>query len=154
MQLFERIDRHGQLVPITDRAAAIREGETVHRVLRPALSEDYLGEIDQLAGEGTMLAQLWDEGAVRAVALWRVFNTTYCGRRLEIDDLVTDPDSRSKGYGHILLSWLEARGAALGCPTLTLNSATKRMDAHRFYFRERYVVRAFHFVKILGDAVQ
>lgn len=65
--------------------------------------------------EGARLTQLVDQGEVQALAVWRVFHTTYCGRRLEIEDLVTSSSHRSKGYGATLLHWLEGRGRALNC---------------------------------------
>jgi hypothetical protein len=33
-----------------------------------------------------------------------------------------------------------------------LDSNTQRRKAHRFYFRERYTIEAFHFIHILGSS--
>jgi GNAT superfamily N-acetyltransferase len=92
---------------------------------------------------------LIDEGAVRALALWRAFHTTYCGYRLEVDDLVTDETQRSKGYGATLLAFVEGKARFMGCDTLTLNSGTQRTRAHHFYFREGLHIQSFHFSKDL-----
>ncbi len=129
------------------RRPLLLEGEALHRQLRPALEVDYPAQIERLIPEGARLAQLVDEGEVRAIALWRVFETTYCGWRLEIEDLVSDEAHRSKGYGAAMLRWLDSRAKAFGCPTLTLVSGTHRKRAHRFYFREGYEITAFHFVR-------
>lgn len=59
------------------------------------------------------------------------------------------PPARA-GYGATLLRWLEGRGRMLGCTLATLNSATHRSDAHRFYFRARYKIIGFHFNKDLN----
>lgn len=90
-----------------------------------------------------------DEDEVRAVAVWRTFLTTYCGRRFEIDDLVTAEGQRSKGYGAATIAALEAKARSLSCDAVMLTSATWRVDAHRFYFRERYAIDAFLFSKSL-----
>ncbi len=150
---FQRIDGQGQPVAVPSsegsRLEALLKGEALHRAFRPKLGADYVQTLHLLFGEGTRLTQVIDEGEIRALALWRVFHTTYCGRCLEIDDLVTDEGHRSKGYGAVLLQHLEEIGRKLGCPTLALNSATHRTRAHRFYFREGYAAIAFHFSKDL-----
>lgn len=150
---LERINAAGerQLMAMSHQAylTTLLAGEATHRELRPSLSHDYAGAMNRLFAEGTTLTQFVHDGEVVALALWRVFTTTYCGRRFEIDDLVTASAHRSAGYGKTLLRYLEAQATTLGCFTVTLNSATHRSDAHRFYFRERYAAIAFHFSKEL-----
>lgn len=145
--MFELIDASGAPVAISDRRAALLAGEALHRELRPELEEDYVAQLDRIFGEGARLVHLVDGGVPRALALWRLFHTTYCGRRLEVEDLVTAEAARSAGHGKTLLAWLEARARVEGCPTITLHSATHRDRAHRFYFREGFHILAFHFSK-------
>jgi len=145
---IERIDAAGRMVASGD-VAMLAEGEALHRAFRPAMNADYAAHMAEMFGEGAGLVQLKDDGAVRALAVWRAFHTTYCGYRLEVDDLVTDETQRSKGYGATLLAFVEAKARAMGCDTLTLNSGTHRTRAHRFYFREGLHIQAFHFTKDL-----
>jgi hypothetical protein len=147
--MFEIIDARGTLLPVSDRRAAIARGERMHRELRPILEPDYVAQIERMFTQGAHLVQLVDQGEPRALAVWRVFDTTYCGRRLEVEDLLTADAVRSRGYGKTLIGWLEARARAEGCPTITLHSATHRARAHRFYFREGFHILAFHFSKQL-----
>lgn len=151
MSSFDRIDfRTAHVLSVDDpvaRRPLLLKGEALHRQLRPALEADYPAQIERLIPEGARLAQVVDDGEVRAIALWRVFETTYCGRRLEIEDLVSDEAHRSKGYGAAMIRWLNDQAVALGCPTTTLISGTHRTRAHRFYFREGYAITAFHFVR-------
>ena len=154
MSAFARIDFRTSDVLTVDEPAARRPlllaGEALHRQLRPALDADYPAQIERMVGEGARLAQLVDEGEVRAIGLWRVFETTYCGRRLEIEDLVSSDAHRSRGYGAALLRWFDARAIELGCPTTTLHSAVHRDRAHRFYFREGFHIMGFHFSRASG----
>lgn len=148
----DRIDAAGNLLPVpkSELATALQQGEALHRAFRPDLTGDYAAYLQRMADEGAGLIQLVDEDEVRAIAVWRSFLTTYCGHRFEIDDLVTDEEHRSHGYGKTMIEALEARAGSLACDTIMLASATWRVDAHRFYFRERYVVGAFLFSKELG----
>lgn len=146
---LERIDAIGEPLPLPEGqlAAALLQGEVLHRAFRPDLAGDYVAHMQRMAGEGAGIVQLVDAGEVRAIAVWRTFLTTYCGRRFEIDDLVTAQSHRSKGYGATLVRALEAKARSLACDAVMLSSATHRVDAHRFYFRERYSISAFLFTK-------
>lgn len=150
---LDRVDfRTGETVTVIDpreRRPLLLQGERLHRQLRPALDADYPAQIERMIPDGARLVQLVDDEAVRAIGLWRVFETSYCGRRLEIEDLVSDEAFRSRGYGASLINWFEGRARAFNCSTLTLISATHRTRAHRFYFRQGFEITAFHFVKSL-----
>lgn len=136
-------------IPESELSAALRQGESLHREFRPNIVGDYLTHMRQMADEGAGIVQLVDEGDVCAIAVWRAFLTTYCGRRFEIDDLVTAEGRRSRGYGAALIRALEAKARSLDCDVVMLASATRRIEAHRFYFRERYGIGAFLFSKTL-----
>ena len=146
---IDRIDANGLALPLADTESALRQGEALHRDFRPHINGEYIAFLQRMAAEGAGVTQLFDGGEVRAIAVWRHYLTTYCGRRFEVDDLVTAPEQRSKGYGATLIEALEAKARALSCNVVMLVSATHRVDAHRFYFRERFAIASFLFVKAL-----
>ena len=150
--LLERIDATGAALPLTEPEydAALRQGEALHRDFRPNIDGDYIAHLRRMASEGARVMQLFDANEVRAIAVWRTFLTTYHGRRFEIDDLVTSETHRSKGYGATLIHTLEAKARALSCGVVMLSSATWRVDAHRFYHRERFMIGSFLFSKLLS----
>lgn len=152
LSTFDRIDATGSLIDFPRECieAALREGETLHRDFRPKMEGDYISYLERMASDGAGVMQLLDEAQVRAIAVWRSFLTTYCGRRFEIDDLVTADGYRSKGYGRTLLGALEAKARTLSCDAVMLTSATWRTQAHRFYFREGFVIEAFQFGRTIG----
>ena len=95
--------------------------------------------------DGYRVAALFDDGACRAVGGYRVMTNFIHGRLLYIDDLVTSAAHRSKGYGKALNDYLIEAARRDGCELVTLDSHTNRTGAHRFYFREGYVITSFHF---------
>ncbi len=123
--------------------------EGVHRQLRTGLAADYAGRLRSVFANGARMSVATEEAEVRGVALWRVIENTYEGRRLYVDDLVTDEAHRSRGIGRRLLQHLEQKARDIDCDVLALDSGTQRSDAHRFYFREGLVIPAFSFRKTL-----
>lgn len=123
--------------------------EALHRQLRPAIGQPYDGYLRDMMSEGAHMAQLLDGAHLRALAVWRVYLSTYAGRRFYVDDLVVDESLRGQGWGSILLTWLENKASELQCETFALDSGTQRHAAHRFYFRAGLVVNSFAFYKPL-----
>lgn len=123
----------------------------VYRQLRPALDPaTFVAKARRMAEDGWRLAVLKDDdGVIRAVAGFRIYENTFSGRHCYVDDLVTDEASRSKGYGKAMLAWLADHAKANGCVALELDSGTQRQSAHAFYFREGMRITDFHFVKVL-----
>ena len=127
----------------------LARAENVHRQLRDRLPADYSRRLAEVFAGGARMMVATQGDAVRGVAVWRVIQNTYEGCRLYVDDLVTDAAHRSHGVGRFLLGGLEARARSLGCDVIALDSGTQRTAAHRFYFREGFVIPSFCFRKSL-----
>ncbi|QOW22188.1 GNAT family N-acetyltransferase [Novilysobacter avium] len=116
--------------------------------LRPELDEQrFVTQMQrQIADDGCRASVLYDDqGVPRAFAAWRVMEMLAVGQHVYVDDLITDADSRSRGYGKAMLDWLKGEAKRLGCVRLQLDSGTQRQDAHAFYLRERLRIEALHF---------
>lgn len=73
----------------------------------------------------------------------------WCGKYIDIDNVVVDKNHRGKSVGKQLLAWLEKEGQRLKCHIAVLDSYTRSHRSHRFYFREGYVILGYHFTKDL-----
>lgn len=114
--------------------------------LRPHLVRDeYVAVIRKQMDDGYRLSFVREGGVVEAVAGWRFLRNLASGRFLYIDDLVTRAKARSKGHGKALLDHLVGIAKQAGWDHVELDSGTQRVDAHRFYLRERFLIRGFHF---------
>jgi GNAT superfamily N-acetyltransferase len=125
-QIVEITDRLGEIV----EPAWLRAAENVHRQLRPQLPRAYRDKMRRVFAGGGCMAVCVQGQRVCGVAVYRVYENTYAGVHMYVDDLVTDERLRSSGVGRRLLQWLERR-------------------AHAFYFREGMTVSSFHFDKPL-----
>ena len=143
------------LIDVTDDSGRVAEplwlgrAEGVHRQLRPTLPADYAGRLAQVFANGGRLAVAADGEGVLGVALWRLVENTYEGRRFYVDDLVTNEAQRSRGVGKALLGHIEDKARRLGCDVLALDSGAQRAAAHKFYFREGMHIPGFCFRKNL-----
>ena len=120
----------------------------VMRALRPHISEEqFLSQFRTQETTGYRLAFLQAAEGVFSVAGFRLSENLAWGRFLYVDDLVTLPDYRSKGYGSELLTWLKEYAVKAGCLQLHLDSGIQRKEAHRFYEREGMTLAGYHFVE-------
>ena len=144
-----------KVIRITDRDGVVvapdwlAKAEAVHRELRPQIPADYMAKMHMIfAGGGRMIVAA-EGDRVLGVAVYRIFEDTFNGRKLYCDDLVTTEQQRSVGVGHALMQFMEQEGIAAHCHAFALDSGVQRSRAHAFYFREGMFVVSFNFKKDL-----
>ena len=122
---------------IAETDAEIESCFDVMSHLRPHLQRTvFLPQVRQMQKEGYRLAYLQKEGKVVAVAGYRISTSFHMGKHLYVNDLVTSPELRSRGYGEELLYWLRDKAIAAGCGFIDLDSGTQRGRA-QILFRTR-----------------
>ncbi|MED3396749.1 GNAT family N-acetyltransferase [Bacillus wiedmannii] len=119
--------------------------------LRTKLSKEEVSSLFQkMKEENYKLFSLRNEGdEVVSLAGVAICTNFYNEKHVFVYDLVTAEAHRSKGYGNVLLSYIENWGKENECESITLTSAFPRLDAHRFYEREGYDKVSFSFYKEL-----
>ena len=127
----------------------LAQAEPVHPQLRALLPQDYAGKMQRVFAEGGRMCVAASGDAVVGVAVYRVYENTFDGVHLYVDDLVTDESKRSSGVGQALMDHLQRVALDAGCESYNLDSGVQRQRAHKFYFREGMVVTGFHFGKSL-----
>lgn len=75
----------------------------------------------------------------------------WCGRYLEIDNLVVAAEQRSSGVGSRLIQHLEALAVERDCKVVVMDSYAANRPSHRLYHRLGYEIWGFHFIKPIGD---
>lgn len=148
IEIFSLIDDQGRL----HDSARLADMLPIHRQLRPLLPEEvpaYGQMLCRMARDGARLLAATQQGQIAGVAVYRIYENTYQGLRLYIDDLVVDENRRSQGIGHALLAHCTELARQAGCSYLALDSGTQRTLAHKMYFREGLVVTAFNFTQCL-----
>jgi GNAT superfamily N-acetyltransferase len=142
MKIVEVFAQDGRIVG----AEWLEQVEPVHRQLRPHLPDDYPEKMWRVL-EGARMALAVKDDKVFGLAVYRWHENTFDGLKFYVDDLVTDEAQRSQGVGHALIEHLEKVAKGLGASGLVLDSGAQRSQAHKFYFREGFVIPAFNFKK-------
>lgn len=121
-------------------------------ILRASLNDinRFVEQINQHQRKnGYRLLGIFEEGKHNAVAVCG-FHEAYnlaSGHHIHIDDIVTMPQSRRKGYASRLLEEVRKIGAQAGVGKIHLNVHVNhdRVDAHRLYFKNGFEICAYHF---------
>lgn len=101
---------------------------------------------EALAGGYRCFGGFQGQKLVAACGLW-VMTRFWSGKFMEIDNLVVDKSQRNSGMGKLMLDAVEKVAAKEGCQMVLAASYTHNTASHRFYFREKYIIRGFVFTK-------
>jgi len=102
--------------------------------LRTHLSlEEYVDLVKIMKPNGYQIFCLFENREIVSYAGIAILTNLYYGKHVWVYDLVTDEAKRGKGYGKLLLSYIEnyAKANSLNC--VALSSGLPKEDAHRFY---------------------
>jgi len=120
--------------------------------LYPTLTlEQYSKELDlMLPHNYGQVGVFEDENCLGISGFW-VGNKLWCGKYLELDNIVVKNEQRSKGVGKLIFDFLGRKAIELDCTMLSLDSYTVNFKAHKFFYNEGFAPKGFHFIKILKE---
>ena len=118
----------------------------VMHLLRPHLIEnEFVAVVREQMQGGYCLAFVEENDLAAAAVGYRYMQKLYDGKQIYIDDLTTLAEHRGKGYGGLLLDFVQQEAEALGCACVTLDSGPTRNDAHRLYLNKGFKIVGMHF---------
>jgi ribosomal protein S18 acetylase RimI-like enzyme len=91
-----------------------------------------------------------NEQSVGLSGFW-VGTKLWCGKYLELDNVIVHPNHRSRGVGKLLTEYLNKKAVEMGCKVVALDAYTNNFPAHKFYYNHGFVPKGFHFVKFLEE---
>jgi GNAT superfamily N-acetyltransferase len=147
----------GTIIAPAETDEDIRRCFPALRVLRPHLTDPdaFVAQVRRQREAGYRLYFVAGEDGPAAAAVgFRLTESLSWGRFVYIDDLITLPEARGRGYGGALLDWVVNVAREAGCDAVHLDSGHQRFDAHRLYLNKRFKIIAHHFALDLraGDA--
>lgn len=123
----------------------------VFKALRPHLNEEkFLPQVRRQQSQGFQVLALKHDGIVKSAAGFRFAEFLAWGKVLYIDDLITLPEEKKRGYAGELLDWLIAHAQSQKCDGLHLDTGYARHDAHRLYLRKGLQLNCHHLALQFG----
>jgi GNAT superfamily N-acetyltransferase len=92
---------------------------------------------------------LWQNGKLVGMSNGWITVRFYSGKQLEVDNVVVDPDLRSKGVGKYFFVCIQDWAVRRQCNTIELNTYVQNSRSHKFYCNEGYSIVGFHMQKFL-----
>jgi GNAT superfamily N-acetyltransferase len=118
--------------------------------LSPQLTiEDYARLIQEMIPHNYFQVGVYQEEKCVAVSGCWLCTKLYSGKYMEIDNFVVDKEYRSQGVGKLLLDWMIDEAKRNDCKTVMLDAYVENFKVHRFYYREGFIARGFHYLKSL-----
>lgn len=142
-----------EIIPFDQTIFQLPSCLTVHAQLYPHLRQwtsdqyvDYLRRRTphcQLCG---VLRRTPSGPTVIALAMYRIFDTSFDTVRFEVDDLVVDENERNRGLATRLMQYLIDRAKPYGGKLILVHCDLTNTKAHRLLFRLGFSIVVFQFV--------
>ncbi len=119
--------------------------------LYPSLTrEQYLSDLEEMLPNNRygQVAVFDGDTCVGVSGFW-IGTKLWCGKYLEIDNLVVSAKVRSKGVGKMIFDYLAEKAKQEECSMVSLDSYTSNFKAHKFFYNEGFAPKGFHFINIL-----
>ena len=130
---------------LAESVTQIEECFDVFKVLRPHIERaKFLPQVRRQQAQGFSVLALRHEGSIKSAAGFRVLEFLAWGKVLYIDDLITLPGEKRRGYAGQLLDWLIQHARELHCDGVHLDTGYARHDAHRVYLRKGFRLNCHH----------
>ena len=123
---------------------------SVLHAIYPSLTiEEYDRELDQMLPHNYSQVAVFDGEKCLGLSGFWIGTKLWCGKYLELDNIVVLEKYRSKGIGKLLFDFLHKKALENDCTMLSLDSYTHNFKAHKFFYNQGFSPKGFHFINIL-----
>ena len=142
---------------MNDKNPQINEAKDINEIekcfvtmqhLRPHLKKSvFVSQIQRQIAAGYHLMYIKDDNINNeSVSLlgYRINEYLAWGKILYIDDFITSPNARGKGYGNAMLNWVLDKAQNEKCDQIHLDTGIQRHDAHKLYLNKGFKLSSFH----------
>lgn len=118
--------------------------------LYPSLTyEDYDSALDFMLEHNYGQIAVMENGNYLGVSGFWVGQKLWCGKYLEIDNIIVRQANRSSGVGELMVNYFKEKAKELDCAMIALDSYTSNFKAHKFFYNQGFSPKGFHFINIL-----
>ena len=111
--------------------------------------EEYETMLPEMLSNGYGQIAIFDADKCIGISGYWINTKLYSGKYLEMDNVVIDENYRSKGIGKLLCDWCINKAKEENCKKVMLDAYLENEKAHKFYEREGFTKRGYHFIKAI-----
>ena len=125
-----------------------REGWEAMRALRPTLTlTDFLSRREAMIADGYHFIGTYVDGEICSIASFLICPHPVHGRELFIHDMATKASLQNKGYGSLILEFIDQAAVAYGCGRIFVH--TKK--ATKFYEKNGFASYSTGLIKMISN---
>lgn len=113
--------------------------------------EEYDRDLTNMLPHNYGQVAVFDEDKCVGISGFWIGTKLWCGKYLELDNIVVKKEYRSKGVGQIIFDYLAEKAAQEDCTMMALDSYTTNYKAHKFFYNNGFAPRGFHFINVLKE---
>lgn len=120
--------------------------------LYPDLSlSEYEKQLDMMMPHNYFMLAVYEKSELIGLSGVWIGYKLWCGKYMELDNLVVAQSKRSKGVGAMMFDYAKKLAKKNACSSIGLDAFTYNHDAHKFFFKEDFIVKGYHFVHVLDE---
>jgi GNAT superfamily N-acetyltransferase len=125
---------------------------TVLNDLYPSLTlEEYANDLENMLPHNYGQVGVFDDNTCVGISGFWIGTKLWCGKYLELDNIVVKHEYRSKGVGQLLFDYLSKKAIEHDCTMMALDSYTTNYKAHKFFYNNGFSPRGFHFINVIKE---
>lgn len=118
------------------------------RQLNPTMGKAlFTRRLKAMLADGYRAIAVFDGTRMVAISGFWIRTRFWCGKQLDIDNVVVDKAYRGKGIGTLMDRWLFDLACTEKAELIVLDSYASAHDAHAFYHQQGYGITGYHFTK-------
>jgi GNAT superfamily N-acetyltransferase len=113
--------------------------------------EEYASDLAEMLPHNYGQVAVFEGDECLGISGYWIGRKLWCGKYLELDNIVVCSKHRSKGVGKFIFDYLRNKAEENGCTMMALDSYTTNYKAHKMFYNEGFAPRGFHFINILDE---
>ena len=140
-----------EIKELKDKSEMLQHFEMLTEVYPRLTLNEYSKELDEMIPHNYGQIAIYENNECVGMTGYWIGTKLWCGKYLELDNVVVSEKHRNKGIGKIIFEFAEQKAIKEECTMIALDSYTDNFKAHKFFYGEGFIPRGFHFINILDQ---
>jgi len=139
-----------EIIELKTKAEMLKHFELLQEMYPSLTKEAYSHELDFMLLHNYGQVAVFDGDICLGLTGYWLGYKLWCGKYLELDNIIVSSKYRSKGVGKLLFDYMHEKGKKEEVSMLALDSYTHNFKAHKFFYNEGFSPKGFHFIHVLN----